>query len=74
MLTLVIAELTDYTTYDVTAVATVQGWMFVLVTLAGTAIIGAAVVAGITWSHRHRDTPAPTDDAANAKGVPASVA
>lgn len=74
MLSLVIAELTDYTTYDVAAVANVQGWMLVLVTLAGTAIIGAAVVAGITRSHRHRGLLTLTDDADSATRVPASVA
>lgn len=74
MLELVIAELTDYTAYDLATVATVQAWMLVLVILAGTAIIGAAVVAGITWSHRHRGTLTPTDDADSATRVPASVA
>ncbi len=61
MLSLVIAELTDYASYDVAAVTGVQGWMFVLLGVAGAAGVGAAVIGGIAWSRR-RDAPASPDD------------
>lgn len=50
MLYLVINEMTDYTTYDTAGVAVLQGWIFVLICLAGVAVIGSAVIAGVAWS------------------------
>lgn len=52
MLYLVINEMTDYTTYDTAGVTVLQGWIFVLICLAGAAVIGSAVIAGVAWSLR----------------------
>lgn len=66
MLSLVIAEMTDYATYDVAAVAGVQGWMFVWVGLAGVACVGAAVIGGIGWSRSREAAHAETGAAVRA--------
>lgn len=53
MLYLVVSEMTDYATYDTAGVAILQGWIFVLIGLAGAALIGSAVISGVVWSLRH---------------------
>ena len=72
MIDIVIAEITDYLDYDRANVAYLQGWIFLLVGLAGVMLTGVAVIAGVNWAIRHRhDAPAPantsaTDDEATA--------
>ncbi|MGR0320905.1 hypothetical protein [Agromyces sp. ZXT2-3] len=58
MLSLVIGQMTDYTAYDTAGVATLQGWIFVLIGSAGTAATGGAVLGGVAWSLRRGDAVA----------------
>ncbi|GAA1973029.1 hypothetical protein [Microbacterium pumilum] len=55
MIDIVIGQMTDYATWDVAGVATLQGWVFVLVGVAGAMFTGATVISGVAWSLRHRD-------------------
>ena len=63
MIANVIAQMTDYATWDVTGVATLQGWIFVLVGVAGAMFTGAAVIGGVAWSLRQRDAASTAESA-----------
>ena len=56
MLWVVIAQMTDYLTYDVVAVAEVTAWMYVLIGTGIAAMLGAVVIAGVSWAIRHGAT------------------
>lgn len=53
MLTVVVAQLTDYETYDIAGVASIEAWVRLLVAIAAVMFTGAVVLAGIERMLRH---------------------
>lgn len=58
MLTVVTWQLTDYATYDVAGVASIEAWVRLLVGIAAITATGAVVLNGIERMLRRRDAAA----------------
>jgi hypothetical protein len=58
MLTVVTWQLTDYSTYDAAGVASIEGWVRLLVGVAAVTTTGAVVLNGIEGMLRRRDAVA----------------